>query len=72
MTPWSEDAVRVLPDLVRLRRAIHSEPELGVRTPRMVIDDSIMARGAAVLAGIAARFLAGSDEFRVDSAYGQR
>jgi 2-methylcitrate dehydratase PrpD len=30
----------------------------------MVMDEGIMARGAAVLAGIAARFLDGSDEFR--------
>jgi hypothetical protein len=29
----------------------------------MVIDEGIMARGAAVLAGIAARFLGGSPEF---------
>ena len=34
MTPWSEEAVRLLPDLVKLRRAIHSEPELGLRTPK--------------------------------------
>jgi metal-dependent amidase/aminoacylase/carboxypeptidase family protein len=34
MTPWPEEAVRLLPDLVQLRRAIHSEPELGLRTPK--------------------------------------
>jgi amidohydrolase len=34
MMSWPEDAVRLLPDLVQLRRAIHSEPELGLRTPK--------------------------------------
>ena len=34
MMPWPEEAVRLLPDLVQLRRAIHSEPELGLRTPK--------------------------------------
>src|ERR1700723_3226245 len=34
MMAWSEEAVRLLPDRVRLRRAIHSEPELGLRTPK--------------------------------------
>ena len=34
MTPWPQEAVRLLPDLVQLRRAIHSEPELGLRTPK--------------------------------------
>jgi hippurate hydrolase len=36
----------------------------GLHSNRMVIDESIMARGAAVLAGMAASFLGGSDEFR--------
>ncbi|HTV79230.1 MAG TPA: M20 family metallopeptidase [Steroidobacteraceae bacterium] len=31
---WTEEAVRLLPELVQLRRAIHSEPELGLRTPK--------------------------------------
>ena len=35
----------------------------GLHSNRMVIDEGIMARGAAVLAGIAERFLGGSDEF---------
>jgi len=35
----------------------------GLHSNRMVIDETIMARGAAVLAGIAARFLGGSNEF---------
>ncbi len=35
----------------------------GLHSNRMVIDEGIMARGAAVLAGIAARFLNGSAEF---------
>src|ERR1700733_2808367 len=34
MRPGPEEAKRLLPDLVRLRRAIHSEPELGLRTPK--------------------------------------
>jgi hippurate hydrolase len=34
MTPWPQEAVRLLPDLVKLRRAIHAEPELGLRTPK--------------------------------------
>jgi metal-dependent amidase/aminoacylase/carboxypeptidase family protein len=32
MMPWSEEAVLLLPELVRLRRAIHGEPELRSRT----------------------------------------
>jgi hypothetical protein len=39
----------------------------GLHSNRMVIDESIMARGAAVFAGIAVRFLGGSDEFRMGS-----
>jgi hippurate hydrolase len=39
----------------------------GLHSNRMVIDESIMARGAAVFAGIAARFLGGSDEFPASS-----
>src|ERR1700691_4440995 len=39
----------------------------GLHSNRMVIDESIMARGAAVLAGIAARFLRESNEFRPSS-----
>jgi amidohydrolase len=31
---WTQEAERLLPELVRLRRAIHSEPELGLRTPK--------------------------------------
>jgi amidohydrolase len=30
---WPQEATQLLPDLVRLRRAIHAEPELGLRTP---------------------------------------
>jgi amidohydrolase len=34
LTPWPQQAVQLLPDLVRLRRAIHAEPELGLQTPQ--------------------------------------
>jgi amidohydrolase len=34
MTQWPQQAVQLLPDLVRLRRAIHAEPELGLQTPQ--------------------------------------
>src|SRR5580693_8165584 len=46
MTPWPQEAVRLLPDLVTLRRAIHAEPELGLRTPKTA------AKIAAALAGL--------------------
>ena len=46
MTPWPEEAVRLLPELVQLRRAIHSEPELGLRTPKTA------AKIMAALAGL--------------------
>jgi hippurate hydrolase len=42
----------------------------GLHSNRMVIDEGIMARGAAVLAGIAARFLNASDEFAAAPAGG--
>ncbi len=35
----------------------------GLHSNRMVIDESVMARGTAVLAGIAEKFLSGSEEF---------
>ncbi len=31
---WPQEAAQLLPDLVRLRRAIHAEPELGLQTPQ--------------------------------------
>ena len=31
MTPWPQEAIELLPELVTLRRAIHAEPELGLR-----------------------------------------
>src|SRR5665213_498496 len=34
MVQWPQEALELLPDLVRLRRAIHTEPELGLRTPK--------------------------------------
>ena len=34
MTPWPKEALALLPELVTLRRAIHAEPELGLRTPK--------------------------------------
>jgi amidohydrolase len=34
MMQWPREATQLLPDLVRLRRAIHAEPELGLQTPR--------------------------------------
>ena len=34
MVHWPQEALELLPDLVRLRRAIHTEPELGLRTPK--------------------------------------
>ncbi|MEJ0006733.1 MAG: M20 family metallopeptidase [Steroidobacteraceae bacterium] len=34
MMHWPQEALELLPDLVQLRRAIHSEPELGLRTPK--------------------------------------
>ncbi|HEX3837632.1 MAG TPA: M20 family metallopeptidase [Steroidobacteraceae bacterium] len=43
---WSEEAIRLLPELVKLRRAIHSEPELGLRTPKTV------AKITSALAGL--------------------
>jgi hippurate hydrolase len=33
LAPWPSEATQLLPDLVRLRRAIHAEPELGLQTP---------------------------------------
>ena len=35
----------------------------GLHSNRMVIDESVMARGSAVLAAIAAKFLSASDGF---------
>ncbi|HTC53559.1 MAG TPA: M20 family metallopeptidase [Steroidobacteraceae bacterium] len=34
MMQWPREATQLLPDLVRLRRAIHAEPELGLQTPQ--------------------------------------
>jgi amidohydrolase len=34
MMQWPQEAAQLLPDLVRLRRAIHAEPELGLQTPQ--------------------------------------
>jgi amidohydrolase len=34
MVQWPQEALELLPELVRLRRAIHTEPELGLRTPK--------------------------------------
>lgn len=34
MMHWPQQAAQLLPDLVRLRRAIHAEPELGLQTPQ--------------------------------------
>ncbi len=31
---WPQEAARLLPDLISLRRAIHAEPELGLQTPQ--------------------------------------
>jgi hippurate hydrolase len=39
----------------------------GLHSNRMVIDETVMARGAAVLAGIAARFLGANEEFRMSA-----
>ena len=46
MTPWPQEAVLLLPDLVKLRRAIHAEPEVGLRTPKTA------AKILAALAGL--------------------
>lgn len=46
MSAWPQQAVRLLPDLVTLRRAIHAEPELGLRTPKTT------AKIVAALAGL--------------------
>ncbi|HUX73577.1 MAG TPA: M20 family metallopeptidase [Steroidobacteraceae bacterium] len=46
MTPWPQEALALLPDLVELRRAIHAQPELGLRTPKTA------AKIAAALAGL--------------------
>ena len=43
---WTQEAARILPDLVTLRRAIHAEPELGLRTPKTT------AKILAALAGL--------------------
>jgi amidohydrolase len=50
---WPEEATRLLPDLVRLRRAIHAEPELGLRTPQTA------AKIMAALAGLPLEFRTG-------------
>jgi hippurate hydrolase len=44
--PWPREAAVLLPDLVALRRAIHAEPELGLRTPKTA------AKISAALAGL--------------------
>jgi len=46
MTPWPQQAATLLPDLIELRRAIHAEPELGLRTPKTA------AKITAALAGL--------------------
>jgi amidohydrolase len=46
MSAWPQEAVRLLPGLVELRRAIHAEPELGLRTPKTT------AKIVAALAGL--------------------
>ena len=46
-------------DLVRLRRDLHREPELGLDLPRNAIfDDAVLTDGAALLAELALRRLA--------------
>lgn len=52
-TPWHEDAERLLPDLVELRRAIHREPELGLQNPKT------LAKIKAALAGLPLEFREG-------------
>jgi hippurate hydrolase len=51
--PWHEDAERLLPDLVELRRAIHREPELGLQNPKT------LAKIKAALAGLPLEFREG-------------
>ena len=77
MTPWPQKAKRLLPDLVKLRRADAGgyvlsrslrrrqrlEELLRPAFHRLVIDEAVMARGTAVLAAIAERFLRSSEEF---------
>jgi amidohydrolase len=45
-TPWRDDAAEILPDLVALRRDIHTEPELGLHNPKT------LAKIKAALAGL--------------------
>jgi hippurate hydrolase len=50
---WRDDAEAILPDLVELRRAIHTEPELGLQNPKT------LAKIKAALAGLPLEFREG-------------
>ena len=43
---WIDAGENLLPDMIALRRAIHSEPELGLHTP------ATTAKAKAALAGL--------------------
>jgi len=52
--PWPQEAAQLLPELVRLRRAIHAEPELGLQTPQTA------AKIMAALAGLPLEYRTGT------------
>jgi len=51
---WPQEAAQLLPELVRLRRAIHAEPELGLQTPQTA------AKIMAALAGLPLEYRTGT------------
>lgn len=53
LSHWPQEAATLLPDLVRLRRAIHAEPELGLHTPQTA------AKIMGALAGLPLEFRTG-------------
>src|SRR5438128_748164 len=46
MDHWNQAAAELLPDMIRMRRAIHAEPELGLQNPLTA------AKARAALAGL--------------------
>ena len=53
LTDWTADAEALLPETVALRRAIHTEPEVGLHLPKTT------ARIKAELAGLPLEFREG-------------